>query len=461
MSFAAMLVMTASAFAQSNETSLKGDVNGDGVVDVADITAVIGIIKNVREHYFYLGTIKPTAENYKIIPGTTTSFTTLDEAIGTTVPVDAGQTLYMLCPAEWMAGETVAIEDKSGETISFLEDVDDTTVLGYVIYKTPVWSVSSEATLKTTPVIIPMAELMLQAYWDYDYSSGNNWMAEWYYGWDEMDRMIFGEVGYVMPTNYQLRCYYTGNTPKGTRLHKMNAYLTGNTYRNVFDWGYWDILAWSEVQSSDGIQSLNFNESLESVTAYTNRTMQSTYYQPEQLFAGSSQGIEINQNLMGFEYDTENNFFVKRLHMLLKPVTYIYLPQIIIHNNQGRIAGVSGSASLSGLARSTELNTGIAGEDAVTVSFNTRLKRNINMNGETVDIVGGRLMTFGICGQNCNRVSDAYEIIDKEKHYLNVEVMYNNGKDHTFVFDVTDQVRNRYKGGVITEELDMDTISIR
>ncbi len=38
--------------------------------------------------------------------------------------------------------------------------------------------------------------------------------------------------------------------------------------------------------------------------------------------------------------------------------------------------------------------------------------------------------------------------------------MFYNGMDSTFVFDVTDQVRERYKGGVITVELDMDTVPI-
>lgn len=42
---AAMLLGTASAFAQSgNNEPLKGDVNGDGKVDVADITAIVKII---------------------------------------------------------------------------------------------------------------------------------------------------------------------------------------------------------------------------------------------------------------------------------------------------------------------------------------------------------------------------------------------------------------------------------
>ena len=36
----------------------------------------------------------------------------------------------------------------------------------------------------------------------------------------------------------------------------------------------------------------------------------------------------------------------------------------------------------------------------------------------------------------------------------------NNGMDSTFVFDVTDQVRERYKGGVITVELNVDDVPI-
>ena len=153
MTFAAMLLMSVGAFAQSSETPLKGDVNEDGVVDVADITAVIGIIKNVQEHYFYLGTVKPTAENYKIIPGATTSYTSFDEAVGTTVSVDAGQTLYMLCPAEWVKGKTVTLEDNSGETLNFSEEIDYTTVSGYAIYKTQVLTDAKDVTLKVSAPI--------------------------------------------------------------------------------------------------------------------------------------------------------------------------------------------------------------------------------------------------------------------------------------------------------------------
>ena len=51
-------------------TPLKGDVNEDGVVDVADIAAVIAIMKNgggtgeETKYYWYVGTTKPTSSTY-------------------------------------------------------------------------------------------------------------------------------------------------------------------------------------------------------------------------------------------------------------------------------------------------------------------------------------------------------------------------------------------------------------
>ena len=64
----AAVLLSASAFAQSEGTgTLKGDVNEDGVVDVADINAVIQIMKKgggiAKEtaYYWYVGATVPTA----------------------------------------------------------------------------------------------------------------------------------------------------------------------------------------------------------------------------------------------------------------------------------------------------------------------------------------------------------------------------------------------------------------
>ena len=323
---------------------------------------------------------------------------------------------------------------------------------------------------------LPLVELRLDIYWDYRYEFGINydWQAEWYYGWDDEDRRIFGELGYNEPNSFNLRRYYTGQKPYAPHTSVRSDYVEGRYFRSTFEWGFWDILAWNDVQTLDGVQSLVFDESsdLESVTAYTNQTMssaryhapryQNSFYEPEQLFAAYEQGIEIDSLLKDFTFDEEKSVWVRQLNMMLEPITYIYLIQVILHNNKGRVTGVEGTANLSGMARTTNLNTGIAGSDAVAVYFGMRLKNNMDKLGELVDIIGGRVLTFGIPGVAANRVTRAKEVeeSDNQNHYFDVKMLFSNATDSTFVFNITDQVRKHYKGGVITVELDMDTVPI-
>ena len=325
-------------------------------------------------------------------------------------------------------------------------------------------------------VNLPMIDINLDTYWDYDlettYETKKNWRDEWYYGWDEEDQRLFGNIGYTAPEVFLLRRYYTGSTPFVPHTSVLSATVKGHNYRARYNWGYWDILVWNDVITPDGVQSLIFDEqtSFDYVTAYTNQSLTlsryqaprytRSFYQPEELFAAYTQGVEINEDLTGFEYDPVNDVYVKHIDMTLEPLTYIYLTQVIIHHNNRRVVGVDGSGNLSGFGRTTVLNTGITGEDVVTVHYYNRLKYNCEKDSELVDIIGGRLLTFGICGQNANRIKHRDEVTDEIPHYLDVTMQFNNGLDSTFVFDVTEQVRRRWKGGVITVELDMDTVRI-
>ena len=69
---AMMLLMGTTAMAQSDntkttETEIKGDVNNDGVVDVADIAAVIAVMHEQgtvgTPYYWYAGWTEPTEAN--------------------------------------------------------------------------------------------------------------------------------------------------------------------------------------------------------------------------------------------------------------------------------------------------------------------------------------------------------------------------------------------------------------
>ena len=269
-----------------------------------------------------------------------------------------------------------------------------------------------------------------------------------------------------------MRRYYTGEVPYAQHTGVIRDTIHGNSFQGMYDWGFWDMMLWNEIDAKDGVQSIiiDENSTLDSVFAYTNATMRSTRYNaprfthafnaPEPLLVVYEQGIEINKNLDGFVFDEERNAWVRTLKMTLRPVTYIYLTQVILHNNRGRISSIDGNADLSGMARSTNMNTGRAGDDAITVFFNVNFKKDRDKDGEKVDIIGGRVLTFGICGLQANKISSPSEVKDAHRHYMDFTMQFNNGMDSTFVFDVTDQIREKYKGGIITIELDVDTIPI-
>ena len=336
---------------------------------------------------------------------------------------------------------------------------------------------------------IPIVDLDLQVYWDYEIAFGItlDWRMEWYYGWDEEDKRLFGELGYTEPNEFYLNRYYTGDIIYGPRLNLLSSIVVGKHFQAKYDWGFWNLLCWNNIKTIDGVQSIIFDESTttDTVTARTNMSMNPSrynaprytrsFYEPEPLFSAFERGIEINQNLDGFDYDAVRNVWVKRLDMELRPLTYIYLTQIILHNNNGRVTAIDGIGNLSGMARSTVLNDGTSGSDAITVTYNQRMKKDIPyvpygvqidstaapvVNPELVDVIGGRLLTFGMCEQNANKIKRYEDVRDKEKHYMDVNMQFYNGMDSVLVFDVTDQVRHRWKGGVLTIELNMDTVPI-
>lgn len=146
------LLLSVNAFAQSSYSTLKGDVNDDGKVDVADINAVISIMKKGDAGYFYLGTTQPTAENFKTLSHVVALYTSIDKMSGAKVLINAGETLYMLCPTSWMEEKKVELKDKSGNLFQFLEDYDAVTIPGYTIYKTQVWNNAAILFLTVTTV---------------------------------------------------------------------------------------------------------------------------------------------------------------------------------------------------------------------------------------------------------------------------------------------------------------------
>ena len=132
---ATLMLCCASAFAQSgNNEPLQGDVNEDGIVDVADIAAIIDIIKNSNNYYWYVGHVTneqfedPTLLTTIINNGTSTTSATGPSTL--TMPTTTGDVLVYIYPTVWGTPNIVDSTGYGTGDMSY-EDVGLTPPTGY------------------------------------------------------------------------------------------------------------------------------------------------------------------------------------------------------------------------------------------------------------------------------------------------------------------------------------------
>ena len=218
-------------------------------------------------------------------------------------------------------------------------------------------------------VIPPQVETDLTIIWDHEVDLQN----DWYYGWDLQDDSIWGSIGYPTPTRYEVRRYFKGDD-MFAKHDNVDAFTTNTTrFRRYFQFGYYDMLFYSDIDSKDGTQVLVMNETLDSITATTTGTRgisrsildmsrsnsnDSTgaiglLNQPEIFYGAYPENIYISHDLSDYEYDPVENIYIKHLEAKLRPLVYIYLVQfILLNNDDGRIKGINGNAAISSMAAS-------------------------------------------------------------------------------------------------------------
>ena len=105
----------------------------------------------------------------------------------------------------------------------------------------PPLKLASESVL----VDLPIVNTDLKIVWNIDFDL----QADWYYGWDDTDRQMWGEIGYTLPTNYEVRRYYLGSEPGGPHTREgLDAFtIFENRFRRTYYFGYYDLLVWSNI----------------------------------------------------------------------------------------------------------------------------------------------------------------------------------------------------------------------
>ena len=329
----------------------------------------------------------------------------------------------------------------------------------------------AEEVIVDMPIIITEMEVV----WNLDV----DWKAHWHYGWDENDERLWGAIDYPNPTNFEVRRYFVGDTPRGPHTPEGTDGFTiwGNSFRRAYQFGYYDMLLWSNIDSKDNTQVVLINEDdLEDVKASTTVTramrvsakaddsqMTALYNQPEIFYSAYTRDIHISNDFEDYDYfDPEEKLWVKHINCTLEPLVYIYLVQVILYNNEdGRVRSINGDCAISAFASETSVNTGHTANRPCMVYFNTRMKNDIYVNGRRTDIIGGKLTTYGLCDMDGYNTDSRAQYVGSRTeltNYLYFELNMAGGSVQTMRVDVTDQCQAQCHGGVITVELDARTI---
>lgn len=344
------------------------------------------------------------------------------------------------------------------------------------------------------PLLLPVEEVKMEMRVDVTnielvWNMDIEWHTQWYYGWDEDDLKNWGPIAYEQPTSFEVRRYFLGDTPGSQHTTKDGFTIYTNNFRRTYEFGYYDMLIWSNVDkeelaliiddsdiNDDVHASTTFSHGMKKVVTRTetenfnvltggltdNMQVTALFNQPEVFYGAYARDVYISRNKEDYDYyDEVENCWVKKLNCELVPRVYIYLVQVILKNNMSGRIKVSGENAVSNLSAGTSVNTGKTWNMPSVVYFQSRLKEGIDYKGETVDVIGGKFTTFGLCDM------PGYESGSKAEYngsrtdlpnYLFMELAFSNGKKETLQINVTDQMRRQAHGGVITIVLDAKDI---
>lgn len=336
----------------------------------------------------------------------------------------------------------------------------------------PPLKLPAEEVLVDVPAIVTDIEVV----WNLDI----DWQNNWYYKWDAKDEELFGKIRYPQPTNFEVRRHYLGEHPGGTPVSYDGFTIFGNRFRRSYMFGYYDMLIWSNIDSEDGAQVLTINETdplaVQASTTVTrgfsrvdkdgNETgsVFALFNQPEIFYSTYPRDIFISREMKDYDYyDEVEKCWVKNINCELNPLVYIYLVQVILTNNDGKVTGTTGNAALTSVASSTNVNTGRTGMNPAMVYFNTRFKPNMDYKGETVDIIGSMLTTFGMCDMASYSDAPNHQYNGSRTDLTNqlmFDLTFRNGTAKTMTFDVTDQCRRQAHGGIITVVVDCKDVEM-
>ena len=294
-----------------------------------------------------------------------------------------------------------------------------------------------------------------------------NWQTQWQFNWNTT---LLGPLGYRTPASMRLHVY-TQDENGDPAFYTVHNFVGTSTTMDVFV-GTHNLLFHNNDSESLLFTAENQLSPLHSYTRVISKGLKSSssVHTLAQKAAGLTKAGEMEEEQVALmpdelfslfdtnrvitdnpdDYVFEDGRYVLKITGDLTPATYIYLFQIKLLNNNGRIVGSNGGAALTGMADGVNLWTKESHTKTVSVPFDVYMDR-------TQDMLGARMLSFGLPG--CNPYDETSVAAAPEKmHYLVLNVSYSNNSWRNVRIDVTDQVKALPLGGVITLEIDVDDI---
>lgn len=264
---------------------------------------------------------------------------------------------------------------------------------------------------------------------------GADWEAKLQYDWDETDS-TYGTLGYSEPELIKATIYHIDSKTGNRFGHFFKVFGLKDSTNSFYSAVKYDMLFYNF-----GTDSIFFNQS-EDYKTYTAQS--NNLGRTDELQGAFLKGVEFAP------------YQSSKLEVDLEPFTYIYLLQIIIKNNQdNRITGAD-ALTLTGLAKGADLFNRTTLTD--TVSITTRdIKplqnhREVSLeDGTTVQqagILAARILTWGLPANAT--ATDRNDLI--------ITLTLQNGQTKTLTRDITTQLQQNSKGGVITICLDAEDL---
>ena len=315
----------------------------------------------------------------------------------------------------------------------------------------------------TLSVDVSVYDIQLELLW------GIDWRTEWQYLWDES---LHGPIGYTEPSGVRTNVYCLNEDNQRSRYTTRNMPKNGGrvnltteqTYDMIFFNNDTEYILFS---TDDENTYYNATTRANMKSAYTRSY--DHYNQPDQLLGTYIQDLYVSDDPEDYtlQYDKEGiPYFLYKVTASLTPYTFIYLYQIMLINNTDsegkRINGCEG-ISIDGMSSGVDLFTRITDslnlvtltqEDIKPLQTNRAL-RLPDGTETTGDICAARVMTWGLPGIDpLEKVLARTNVEPKDSIQVGLGLTLRNGSVYSIQRNITEQIKRRPAGGIITLVVD-------